>query len=224
MLSSHGRSQFVYVCDGAFGPAGVFLAGNIQASLTPMVRRAVLSFDALALDRGADKTLPRQLVDLLRQQIVGGRLSIGTRLPSSRALAEQLGVGRNTILEAYGQLSAEGYVEAEAGAGTWIAFKPSAPHDAKSNRAVQPRFSRRGELLARSPQPVRSPNKINVQPGFPETGMFPSETWSRLLARNARQRSGDMMGYYDYAGHHCSVRRSPLMLALPAESTVGRNK
>lgn len=166
-----------------------------------MVRRAVLSFDALALDRDADETLTHQLVSLLRRQIVRGRLPIGTRLPSSRALAQQLGVGRNTILEAYDQLLAEGYIGAEAGAGTWIAFKPSATHAAKSTPPIRPRISRRGELLARDPQPTRSPNKLNLQPGFPETVMFPSETWSRLLSRNARQRGGDMIGYYDYAGH-----------------------
>ena len=166
-----------------------------------MVRRAVLSFDALALDRDADETLTHQLVGLLRQQIVRGRLPIGTRLPSSRALAQQLRVGRNTILEAYDQLLAEGYIEAEAGAGTWIAFKPSATQAAKFTPPIRPRISRRGELLARDPQPTRSPNKINLQPGFPETVMFPSETWSRLLSRNARQRGGDTIGYYDYAGH-----------------------
>jgi GntR family transcriptional regulator/MocR family aminotransferase len=170
-------------------------------SLTSMVKRPVLSFDALALDHSADETLTHQLVSILRQQILRGRLPIGTRLPSSRALAQQLGVGRNTVLEAYGQLLAEGYIKAEAGAGTWTAFKPSVPPPARHAQRTQPRISRRGELLARDPQPIRSPNKVNVQPGFPETAMFPSETWSRLLSRNARQRSGDMIGYYDYAGH-----------------------
>ena len=196
-----GGSHFAFPCDVAFGPVGALLAGVAHALLTSMVRRTVLSFDALAVDRSADDTLTHQLASLLRQQIFRGRLPIGTRLPSSRALAQQLSVGRNTVLEAYGQLLAEGYIEAEAGAGTWIAFKPSAPPVARCAQPTQPRISRRGELLARNPQPVRSPNKINVQPGFPETTMFPSETWARLLSRNARQRSGDMIGYYNYAGH-----------------------
>jgi GntR family transcriptional regulator / MocR family aminotransferase len=167
-----------------------------------VVKRGALSFDALVLDRDAGETLTRQIVGLLRTQILRGRLPIGTRLPSSRALAQQLGVGRNTVLAAYEQLLAEGYIEAEAGAGTWIAFKPSVSNAVKSVPRIQPRLSRRGALMARDPQPTRSPNKINLQPGFPETVMFPSETWSRLLSRNARQRGGDMIGYYDYAGHH----------------------
>jgi GntR family transcriptional regulator / MocR family aminotransferase len=166
-----------------------------------VVRRAAVLFDALALDRNAGEPLTRQLVGLLRGQIIRGRLPIGTRLPSSRALAQQLGVGRNIVLETYDQLLAEGYIEAETGAGTWIAFKPTPPQAAKSVPLNPPGLSLRGELLARDPQPRRCPNKINLQPGFPETMMFPLETWSRLLSRNARQRGGDMIGYYDYAGH-----------------------
>ena len=167
-----------------------------------MVRRVVLSFDALTLDHRGDETLTHQLVRLLRQQIVRARLPIGTRLPSSRALAQQLYVGRNTVLEAYEQLLAEGYLQAEAGAGTWVAFEPAAaPRAPESTAPIRPQISRRGELLARDPQPTRSPNKINLQPGFPEPVLFPSETWSRLLSRNARQRGSDMIGYYDYAGH-----------------------
>lgn len=167
-----------------------------------VVRRAVFSFDSLALNRGVGGTLTRQLVHLLREHIVKGRTPIGTRLPSSRALAQQLGVGRNTVLVAYDQLRAEGYINAEIGAGTWIAFKPTTTKAARSAASVLPGLSRRGEILARNPQPTRSPNKINLQPGFPETTIFPYETWSRLLSRNARQHGGDMVGYYDYAGHH----------------------
>lgn len=167
-----------------------------------MTKRSGVLFDTLAVDPTLGSTLTRQLFEHLRERIIAGRLPVGTRLPSSRALAKQLGVGRNTVLASYDQLLAEGFVEAESGSGTWVSFKkPAASPAGAAKGAGQPRLSQRGELLARDPQPARSPNKINLQPGFPETSSFPTETWSRLLSRNARQRGGDMVGYYDYAGH-----------------------
>ncbi|HEV2721375.1 MAG TPA: GntR family transcriptional regulator, partial [Thermoanaerobaculia bacterium] len=66
-------------------------------------------------------TLTKQLYDELRQTILQGHLQPGTRLPSTRALAEERGVSRNTVLNAYEQLLAEGYVEARVGSGTCVA-------------------------------------------------------------------------------------------------------
>src|ERR1700733_10908360 len=57
----------------------------------------------------------------LREAVSSGRLSAGTRLPSSRALAADLGVARNTVAEAYGQLVAEGWLTARQGSGTRVA-------------------------------------------------------------------------------------------------------
>jgi len=65
--------------------------------------------------------LTQALYDELRQSILGGQLLPGTRLPSTRALAEERGVSRNTVLNAYEQLLAEGYVEARVGSGTCVA-------------------------------------------------------------------------------------------------------
>src|SRR4051794_9455639 len=57
----------------------------------------------------------------LRSAIREGRLTAGTRLPSTRALAVDLGIARGTVVEAYAQLGAEGYLGAKRGAGTWVA-------------------------------------------------------------------------------------------------------
>ncbi len=172
-----------------------------QGKILMMGKRAAFPFDALAVDPHSGVPLTRQLYDLLRHHIIRGGLPVGTRLPSSRTLSQQLAIGRNTVLAAYDQLLAEGYVKAETGSGTWVAFSLAAPRLSLTSRPEQPRLSRRGTLLAKEPQPTRSPKKINMQPGFPETAAFPYSTWSRLLAQNARQRGGDMVGYYDYAGH-----------------------
>src|ERR1700758_2340714 len=64
--------------------------------------------------------LGRSLEAALRGAVRDGRLPAGTRLPSSRALAADLGIARNTVGDAYAQLAAEGWLTARAGAGTWV--------------------------------------------------------------------------------------------------------
>ncbi|MFI9226760.1 MocR-like pyridoxine biosynthesis transcription factor PdxR [Streptomyces rimosus] len=75
------------------------------------------------IDVSRDSGLPltAQIQESLKQEITGGALHPGTRLPSSRQLAEDLGVSRSVVVEAYGQLIAEGYLEALQGSGTRVA-------------------------------------------------------------------------------------------------------
>ena len=56
-------------------------------------------------------------------------------------------------------------------------------------------------MIASRPQPSPHPGKANLQPGFPESETFPFSTWAKILARNARRRGEDMLGYVDFAGH-----------------------
>ncbi len=60
----------------------------------------------------------------LRDAVRSGRLAPGVRLPSSRDLAVDLGIARNTVADAYAQLVAEGWLEARTGSGTWVAERP----------------------------------------------------------------------------------------------------
>uniref|UniRef100_UPI00202EAB42 GntR family transcriptional regulator n=1 Tax=Streptomyces sp. MSC1_001 TaxID=2909263 RepID=UPI00202EAB42 len=62
----------------------------------------------------------RALQEALREAVRSGRLVAGTRLPSTRALAADLGVSRGLVTEAYEQLTAEGYLRSDRGAGTWV--------------------------------------------------------------------------------------------------------
>jgi GntR family transcriptional regulator / MocR family aminotransferase len=70
----------------------------------------------------ADGATPlyERLCESLRESIAGGRLAPGTRLPSTRALAHELRVSRNTVINAYEQLALEGFVVATAGSGTRV--------------------------------------------------------------------------------------------------------
>src|SRR5436190_15844045 len=92
----------------------------------------------------------------LRGAIREGRLAAGTRLPSTRALALDLGIARGTVVEAYAQLRAEGYLRAARGAGTWVAAlgldRPAAP--------------------ARAVHAPRRP-RFDFHPGQPDLSAFP---------------------------------------------------
>ena len=165
------------------------------------MKSASFPFDNVLIERGSSVPIQRQLYAILRSDILRGRLSSGSSLPPTRAFAKQLGIGRNTVIAAYDQLLAEGFVDARQGLGTWVvqlehkelAQQPSAP-DLLG-------LSRRGEIIARRPQPSPSPGKTNLHPGFPESETFPFSTWAKILAHNARRRGEDILGYVDYAGH-----------------------
>lgn len=171
----------------------------------------------LALDPAAPVPLYRQLYEGLRAAILEGRLGPGARLPSSRALAGELDVGRNTVVAAFEQLLAEGYLEARVGAGTRVAAIPPETllevgmNDAakrKDARAgdTQDRLSARGRLMSS----VRRFNRARgyekgqagaFQHGLPALDMFPLDIWSRLLARRARAPQGRLYDYYVGAGY-----------------------
>ncbi|HEX4686105.1 MAG TPA: PLP-dependent aminotransferase family protein [Nocardioides sp.] len=75
----------------------------------------------LTLDRASGVPLTRQLADRVREQVVAGALPLGGRLPSTRALAGDLGVSRSVTEQAYDQLTAEGWLESRRGSGTYVA-------------------------------------------------------------------------------------------------------
>lgn len=175
-----------------------------------------LPLGALTLDPGAGTPLYRQLYDALRLAILEGRLRPGARLPSSRMLAADLGIGRNTVLGAYEQLAAEGYLQGRIGAGTRVAPIPPdalleaapAPHGgAHRNRHEQAgpiavnaasRLSQRGEALAsirRAAPGYQRGTARAFQHGLPAIDLFPSALWGRLLARHARNTRAALFGY-----------------------------
>ena len=74
----------------------------------------------LPLDRSSDHPIHRQIYDGLRRAILEARLAPGQRVPSTRALAGDLGVSRLPVLTAYDQLLHEGYLEGRTGSGTFV--------------------------------------------------------------------------------------------------------
>lgn len=154
----------------------------------------------------------RTLYDGLCAAISAGQLRPGARLPSSRELARQYGVARATVVAVYEQLRAEGYLSAQAGAGTFVnAELPDATlrrprNTARLGPAVRPRL------------PALSPaGRALSQPGFPSPAAiagathpfaahlpaldeFPRELWSRVMAREVRRLPASALGDGDPLG------------------------
>ena len=159
------------------------------------------------LDRTAPESLYRQIYEQLRGAILDGRLPAGTRVPSSRIMAGQLGVARNTVLTAVEQLAAEGFLEARQGAGTLV----SAQLSAELTRAAHKRISGKrpvyslsdiGNRLAgisRASEGGETPKAF--MPGIPDIGAFPAALWARLLRRETQRLQPEALAYGWTAGH-----------------------
>jgi GntR family transcriptional regulator / MocR family aminotransferase len=174
----------------------------------------------LPLDATTATPLFRQLYEGLRGGILDGTLARGVRLPATRGLAGELGVSRNTVLNAYEQLLAEGYLEGKVGSGTFVArtlpeemiqVRPTAG-PAPPTPLARRGLSQRGELLARiSATACRSSGAPRpFRPGYPALDAFPFETWMRLVARHHRRPSRDLLTYGPPAGY------APLRSAIAA--------
>jgi len=166
-----------------------------------LANRTSLPFDLL-LQRNRDEPIHRQIYTALRNHILEGRLGAHANLPGSRLLARHLGVGRNTVLSAYDQLLAEGYVEARSGSGTFVVPLLKRPRPLQREASAKRlKLSGRGDLIASQAQPCRTPGRLSVYPGAPETRTFPFSVWSRLLARVARRQDDDLVAIQNYSGN-----------------------
>jgi GntR family transcriptional regulator / MocR family aminotransferase len=125
----------------------------------------------------------RHLEEALRGAIQAGRLPPGARLPSSRSLAADLGIARNTVADAYGLLAAEGWLIAERGSGTRVAERVIAEQASAApdtDQAGQPRYS----LLA----------------GSPDVSTFPRSAWLAAARRALAVAPAEALGYTDPRG------------------------
>ena len=150
----------------------------------------------LPVDRSAAIPLHRQIHEGLRTAILEGRLLPGRRIPSTRALAEEIGVSRMPVLTAYEQLLHEGYLEGRTGSGTFVSLAlpddlhGSAPPGAPVGRGRAfraPRARDEGGL---------GPFRVSL----PALDMFPRAAWARMVSRHAHALPAEEMAYGDPAG------------------------
>ncbi|HEY7127008.1 MAG TPA: PLP-dependent aminotransferase family protein [Ktedonobacterales bacterium] len=188
--------------------------------------RTTLALASLAVDGSLPAPLYRQLYDGLRRAILAGQLRPGVRLPSTRALAGELNLSRNTVMSAYLQLFAEGYLEGKVGAGTYVArslpdemlqAQAAAPPDARP-RKTESRLSERGRHLTSIPINLSrgrgGPRAF--RPGTPALDAFPFDLWRQLLARCWQYPPQELLGYGAAAGY------PPLREAIAAYLGVAR--
>lgn len=164
----------------------------------------------LDLEDGSPTPLYVQLYDGLRETILEGRLKPSIRLPSTRDMAAGLGISRNTVMSAYEQLQAEGYLEGRVGFGTRVSSslpddllqvrtREANEHGSRSGREL----SRRGTLLTGTPPTISDyqDRPRAFQPGLPALEAFPSKVWRNLHNKVWRQPPQELLGYGDPAGY-----------------------
>lgn len=164
------------------------------------------------LDPRAVAPLWRQLYEGLRQAILEGRLPAGSRLPSTRQLAGELAISRTTVLNAFDQLLAEGYIEGRVGSGSYVAR--ALPDDVLSipwpiestARPTQtpPLLSRRGAKLVGSSTGVFQARGRILRPFLPWTpavDAFPRKLWASLVRHRLERTSSGLLVRGDPAGY-----------------------
>lgn len=179
------------------------------------------SLATLRLDPSGPVPMFRQLYDAIKQAVLAGTLGVGTQLPPTRELAQLLSVSRQTVLNAYAQLMAEGFLSGTVGRGTFISDKLPLPPAGKSMKPNSPRLLR--PLSERGRRFVGEAVRLNIHTGMPRAfriGMpgldiFPFDVWARLEARRWRKPQHHL-GYDDPAGY------APLREAIAAYLRTAR--
>ena len=185
----------------------------------------------VALDAGSGVPLHRQIYESLRADMLTGRLAAGARLPSTRVLASELGVARNTVVLAFDQLFAEGYLSTRRGGGTRVRagipdtmmnvhatrFVPAE----RAHRSVRPAAPRLPSRWTRALADLRGwgahrdAEPVPFALGVPAIDAFPAALWARLTAR--RWRSGGV-----FLGHAAAAGDRTLRGAIAEYVTSAR--
>src|SRR6266700_2894511 len=177
-------------------------------------RRSIIAFEMIRLDRASTEPLQQQLYRQIRDELRSGSFSDGaSRLPSSRALAADLGISRLTVNLAFSKLHAEGYLQSKARSGIFVAYPlPEAFLSAdkpKARPTIQspPRIADRVETL----QDLRVGNQFDLGPtgagagvsliaSLPAADEFPMDTWERLRADALAKKGAHLLRYASHRG------------------------
>jgi GntR family transcriptional regulator/MocR family aminotransferase len=182
-----------------------------------------LSFNPAGIELDRRQGLTRQLYEALRQRVLDGRLVSGTRLPATRDLAAALSISRNSVVRAYDQLYAEGFIESWVGDGTYVAQLPMAKKLSTKvstgfSTGLSPGLSTKWANLPEDlddevihsaglarvkdhhlPQPPLGPPRA-FRVGVPAFDLFPFEVWAKLNGAFWRKPDLEQLCYGDPAG------------------------
>src|SRR5215475_15703 len=161
-----------------------------------------MDFSKLKLKNGSSRPLYSQLLEALESAIERGELTIGTRLPSERALADQLNLSRTTVINAYRELEARGLVHSHVGRGTFVCARPEgngAPFAwrGKVSRAASLHDNPALRHLIRD---ANRPDLISFAAGRPAIDIFPANNWLRLVEQALRENAEEALSTGPTAG------------------------
>jgi GntR family transcriptional regulator/MocR family aminotransferase len=165
---------------------------------------------AFEVDRAADAPVFRQVYLQLRSAVLSGALRPGTKLPSTRELAAQLGISRSAVVAAFEQLLAEGYALGRKGAGTFVASDLPEPFVARRGRGKRPTSIPKPKAFSREMAASREPGDFVDVTSQSDERPFnlgrtlidarTAELWRKLNARTLRAFGGHHLGYGDPQG------------------------
>ncbi|HWM85122.1 MAG TPA: PLP-dependent aminotransferase family protein [Kofleriaceae bacterium] len=159
------------------------------------------------IDTRAQGPLFLRIAHAVAQDLARGRLRPGARLPGSRALAGSLGVHRNTVVAAYAELAAEGWVVTRAGGGTFVSDQLPEPRPRAFSRRAPRRAgvpSQLGFDLPPAREPVERwppPGAVVLSDAVPDLRLVPHAALARAYRRAMRRTGSRLLGYSDPRGH-----------------------
>src|SRR2546428_8425821 len=145
----------------------------------------------LWIDRAARPTLQDQLARQIRERIRSGDLAPGDPLPSTRDLATELKVSRNTTVYAYERLMSEGYLESASRACVFVSPSITMPREPKRTATQQQAAT--SSMSAAAQPPLSAPRPF--RPCQPDVGLFPLLTWNRMRGRALRREGRNILHY-----------------------------
>lgn len=147
------------------------------------------------IDRDMALSNAKQLENQLRDAILNGKLAAGTRLLPTRGMAKDLGIARNTVIQVYEQLTAEGYLESKEGSGTYVANIGKLPQSAgRSYEAETVRVKQQNPDSGEE-------DLISFNAGNPDVSAFPRIQWAKMLKEACLDEDDSLFACLDYAGH-----------------------
>src|SRR6266487_1850804 len=186
---------------------------NRNSSQKKRRRHSILAFEMVRLDRAAAEPLHQQLYRQIRDELVSGSFNNNSsRLPSSRALAADLGISRFTVNLAFSRLHAEGYLQSKIGSGTFVSeplpetflgarTAKAAPHTERA-----PRLSHRVKNIPdqrvgkQFDFGIAGPPGVSFVPAVAALDEFPIEIWERLRVQVLAQKGAHLLQYASSRG------------------------
>lgn len=182
----------------------------------------------LVLDLDRDARLPPflQIARALVAEIERGRLRAGDRLPGSRQLAASLDVHRNTVVAAFEELCAEGWIETAPGRGTFVTPELPPHRRRPQAAAAPPRAGARlpfalGDVSADYRQPALPRGTLNLSNGAPDVRLVPARAIGRAYRRALALRGPELLAYGDASGHPVLRTALASMLAATRGLAIG---